>query len=73
MAFKKLDGCDGSDMSLWGRQAPTLNFEAEIITRRDMAVRKLLDCKACSHDEYANRVKAFNDVLGLITEARDMK
>lgn len=73
MAFKKLEGCDGSDMALWAVSAPAANFEREVVFMRDMASRALLDCKAEDHDQHAQKVKAFNKVLGLLEEARKLK
>lgn len=72
MAFRKLIDCDKSDMAMWANSKACANFVMEIETQRDAANRSLIKCKASEHDEHANRVKAFDFVLGLIQEAKNM-
>lgn len=69
MAFKKLDGCDKSDMSLWGLAVTTRNFKMELDSMREQALRNLIKTPS---DGAAERVRVLDSVLGLIEEAANM-
>ena len=70
MAFRKLDGCDMSDMKIWAQSIPAENFTKEVNERRAKAVRTLIKC---GNEENAAAVRAFDFVNRLFEEARTGK
>lgn len=70
MAFNRLKNCDKSDMALWARGAPAQNFIEEVTGLRDIAMRKLVNTPT---EEYAQRVKAYEKILSMFSEAAAMK
>jgi hypothetical protein len=70
MAFKKLQGCDSSDMVLWAMSPMAQNFLTEIGERRDVALRKLIKSPT---EESAAVVRAYDHVTSLLEEAQKLK
>lgn len=73
MAFKNKGDLDNSDIQMWAMDKSAYVFEDEIRMLRDVALRDLLKCKAVDHDQYSQKYKAFDKILGLIEEARKLK
>jgi len=73
MAFKKLKGCDSSDMGLWANRIEATNLIKEVEDRREQALSILIRAKNPNREESAAVVRAYNLVLGLFKEAREMK
>ena len=65
MAFKKLKGCDRSDMSLWANTPACDNLISEITELRNKELRELIrepsDAKGAS-------VRAYDKTLALLSE-----
>jgi hypothetical protein len=70
MAFRKLEGCDMSDMNLWAKSLPAQNFIKEVNERRAKALRALIKC---GNEENAAIVRAYDFVSRLFDEARTGK
>jgi hypothetical protein len=69
VAFKKLKGCDRSDMGLWANTVTCDNLIAEIKEYRDKELRELI--RAPSEASGAS-VRAYDKVFALIEECRKM-
>lgn len=69
MAFKKLVGCDKSDMGIWARSNASKNFITEIVQMKESSVRKLIKEPT---EEHAAEVRAFTKILSLIEECQRM-
>lgn len=69
MAFKKLEGCDSSDLELWANSAPARNFIREVNDVRAVALRELVKKGAKNREESASIVRSFDLVIGLFEEA----
>ena len=69
MAFKKLDGIDGSDMHRWSTSACASAFMDEIADRRRVALGALIKKPT---EENAAVVRAYDRVERLMDEARKM-
>ena len=70
MAFKRLDGCDSSDMTAWAMSPMAQNFLREIEERRGKALRDLIKSPT---EENAAVVRAYDHVKSLFEEAQKMK
>ena len=70
MAFRMMgDGIDGSDMCMWAMNPCATAFIKELEIRIDTGIRDLLK-KPCP--EHAEKVKAYQKVVGLFEEAQKM-
>lgn len=69
MAFKKLNGIDGSDMHRWGVSPCATAFMDEIAERREVALRALIKKPT---EENAAVVRAYDKVSELMEIARKM-
>lgn len=70
MAFKKLQGCDSSDMTIWAMSPMAQNFLAEVEERRGAALRKLIKSPT---EESAAVVRAYDYVTSLFEEAQKLR
>ena len=70
MAFKTLEGCDHSDMSLWASGAPAENFIGEVNKARDVALRDLVRKNNKDRNESASIVRAYDLIIGLFEAAK---
>lgn len=70
MSFKKLDGCDSSDMNIWADSAMAGNFMREVGERRDKALRDLVKKPS---EENAAIVRSYDSINSLFNEAKTMK
>ena len=70
MAFNKLgDGIDKSDMAVWSSHSCAQEFMKELESEIAKGYREIVK-KPCS--EYAEKIKAFQKVVGLFREAQKM-
>ncbi len=69
MAFKKLNGIDGSDMHRWSTNACASAFMDEIAERRRIALGALIKKPT---EENAAVVRAYDKVAELMETARKM-
>lgn len=70
MAFNSLTGCDSSDVQIWASSPVARNFIEEVVSRRETALRELIKSPS---EESAAIVRAYDHVLGLFKEARELK
>jgi len=70
MAFKKLVNCDSSDMVRWANSLPTREFVIELNLGREKSLRALIKKPT---EESAAEVRAFDRIVSLIEEARNMR
>jgi hypothetical protein len=70
MAFKKLINCDSSDVGLWARHTVAYEFEKEIEQCRAKSLRDLIKKPT---EENAAEVRAFDRVVSLLEEARNLQ
>lgn len=70
MSFKKLDGCDSSDMNIWADSAMAGNFLREVDDQRKAALGRLIKKPT---EENAAIVRSFDFVKRLFEDARNMK
>lgn len=73
MAFKKLIDCDESDMGLWANNICAENFFGEAHKERETALRSLIDAKCKDRDQAAAVVRAWDSIMRLYEEVREMK
>jgi hypothetical protein len=70
MAFRKLEGCDSSDMAIWAMSPMASNLLREVEDRRAKALRDLIKAPT---EENAAVVRAYDCVMSLFEEARKLK
>jgi hypothetical protein len=70
MAFKKLTNCDSSDVGLWARHSVAHEFEKEINECREKSLRSLIKKPT---EESAAEVRAFDRIVSLLEEARNLQ
>lgn len=73
MAFKKLDGCDSSDMGLWANGDCAKVFLREVEELRRKEIRNVVKAKCQNREESAAIVRSLDFVIGLFEEARELK
>lgn len=70
MPFKKLEGCDSSDMTVWAMSPMAQNFLGEVKERRDTALNKLIKGPS---EENAAVVRTYDKITRLFEEAQKLK
>lgn len=67
--FKKLEGCDESDMSRWARSVPANNFASKMLEYKDIELKRLIKKPT---EENAAYVRVWERMESLFKEAREM-
>lgn len=67
--FKKLEGCDESDMSRWARSVPANNFVSKMLEYKDIELKRLIKKPT---EENAAYVRVWERMESLFKEAREM-
>lgn len=73
MAFNNLQNLDTSDLNLWATCPACDQFVEELQQLKAKALRCLINNGADEHEKFAQEYKAFEKVLGLIEEAREIE
>lgn len=69
----RLIDCDKSDMLLWAQGPCADSFIGAVTEIREQMMRELVSQRCYNRDEVAAIVRAYDKVIGLFGEAREMK